>query len=70
VNCIAPHWIGLERAHAELAAMSADERATAPPFVDPEGIAEAVVWLARSDSVAGRVVEMRGGEPLRLLEVD
>jgi NAD(P)-dependent dehydrogenase (short-subunit alcohol dehydrogenase family) len=70
VNCIAPHWIGLERAHAELAAMSPAERAAAPPLVDPEEIAETVVWLARSDSLAGRVVEMRGGEPLRLLEVD
>jgi NAD(P)-dependent dehydrogenase (short-subunit alcohol dehydrogenase family) len=68
VNCIAPHWIGLERAHEELAAMSPGERAAAPPFVDPEEIAETVVWLARDDSLAGRVVEMRGGEPRRLLD--
>jgi NAD(P)-dependent dehydrogenase (short-subunit alcohol dehydrogenase family) len=68
VNCVVPHWIGLERAHAELAAMSPGERAAAPPFVDPEEIAETVVWLARSDSLAGRVVEMRGGEARRLLE--
>jgi NAD(P)-dependent dehydrogenase (short-subunit alcohol dehydrogenase family) len=68
VNCVVPHWIGLDRAHAELAAMSPEERATAPPFVDPEEIAETVIWLARSDSLAGRVVEMRGGFPRRLLE--
>lgn len=68
VNCVAPHWIGLERAHAELAAMSPDERAAAPPFVDPEEIAEVVVWLVRDDSLAGRVVEMRGGSDRRLLE--
>ncbi|MEN3285638.1 MAG: galactose dehydrogenase [Solirubrobacteraceae bacterium] len=68
VNCVVPHWIGLERAHAELAAMSAAERAAAPPFVDPEAIAETVAWLARSDSLAGRVVEMRGGSPRRLLD--
>jgi NAD(P)-dependent dehydrogenase (short-subunit alcohol dehydrogenase family) len=68
VNCVVPHWIGLERAHAELAAMSAAERAAAPPFVDPEAIAETVAWLARDDSLAGRVVEMRGGEPRRLLD--
>jgi NAD(P)-dependent dehydrogenase (short-subunit alcohol dehydrogenase family) len=67
VNCIAPHWIGLERAHAELAAMSPSEQAAAPPFVDPEAIAEAVVWLVRDDSLAGRVVEMRGGSDRRLL---
>jgi NAD(P)-dependent dehydrogenase (short-subunit alcohol dehydrogenase family) len=68
VNCVVPHWIGLERAHAELAAMSPAERAAAPPFVEPEAIAETVVWLARDESLAGRVVEMRGGEPRRLLE--
>jgi NAD(P)-dependent dehydrogenase (short-subunit alcohol dehydrogenase family) len=68
VNCIAPHWIGLERAHAELAAMSAEARAAAPPFVDPGDIADTVVWLASDETPAGRVVEMRGGEPRRLLD--
>jgi NAD(P)-dependent dehydrogenase (short-subunit alcohol dehydrogenase family) len=67
VNCIAPHWIGLERAHDELAAMSADERAAAPPFVEPSAIADAVVWLVRDESLSGRVVEMRGGSDRRLL---
>jgi 3-oxoacyl-[acyl-carrier protein] reductase len=67
VNCIVPHWIGLPRAHEELAAMSAEERAAAPPFVDPEEIAETVVWLLQDDSLAGRVVEMRGGSPRRFL---
>jgi NAD(P)-dependent dehydrogenase (short-subunit alcohol dehydrogenase family) len=68
VNCIVPHWIGLERAHAELAAMSAAERAAAPGFVDPSAIADAVVWLVQDESLAGRVVEMRGGSDRRLLE--
>jgi len=68
VNCIAPHWIGLERAHAELAAMSLAERAAAPPFVDPSAIADAVVWLVRDESLAGRVVEMREGSDRRLLD--
>jgi NAD(P)-dependent dehydrogenase (short-subunit alcohol dehydrogenase family) len=68
VNCIAPHWIGLERAHEELAAMSPAERAAAPPFVEPSAIADAVVWLVRDESLAGRVVEMRGGSDRCLLE--
>jgi len=68
VNCVVPHWIGLDRAHAELAAMSPSERAAAPPFVDPEELAEVVVWLVRDDSLAGRVVEMRGGSDRRLLD--
>ena len=67
VNCVVPDWIGLERAHAELAAMSPAERASAPPFVDPDEIAETVLWLVRDDSLAGRVVVMRGGAPRRLL---
>jgi NAD(P)-dependent dehydrogenase (short-subunit alcohol dehydrogenase family) len=67
VNCIAPHWIGLERAHGELAAMSDTERATAPPFVEPEAIADAVVWLVRDESLSGQVVEMPGGSERRLL---
>jgi NAD(P)-dependent dehydrogenase (short-subunit alcohol dehydrogenase family) len=67
VNCIVPHWIGLERAHAELAAMSPAERASAPPFVEPSAIADAVVWLVRDESLSGRVVEMRGGSDRRLV---
>jgi NAD(P)-dependent dehydrogenase (short-subunit alcohol dehydrogenase family) len=67
VNCIAPHWIGLERAHGELAAMSPAERALAPPFVEPSAIADAVVWLVRDESLSGQVVEMPGGSERRLL---
>ena len=67
VNCVVPDWIGLERAHPELAAMSPAERAAAPPFVDPDEIAETVLWLVRDDSLAGRVVVMRGGASRRLL---
>jgi NAD(P)-dependent dehydrogenase (short-subunit alcohol dehydrogenase family) len=67
VNCIVPHWIGLARAHEELAAMSDAERAAAPPFVEPEEIAETVEWLVRDDSLSGCVVEMRGGLPRRFL---
>lgn len=32
VTCVVPGWIGLDRAHAELAAMSEIERAAAPPL--------------------------------------
>jgi NAD(P)-dependent dehydrogenase (short-subunit alcohol dehydrogenase family) len=67
VNCIVPHWIGLERAHAELAAMSPEEQAAAPPFVEPSAIADVVADLACDESLAGRVVVMRGGEAPELL---
>jgi NAD(P)-dependent dehydrogenase (short-subunit alcohol dehydrogenase family) len=67
VNCIVPHWIGLDRAKAELAAMSPAERAATPPLVDPAAIADKVAELAIDESLAGTVVEMRGGEEPRLL---
>jgi NAD(P)-dependent dehydrogenase (short-subunit alcohol dehydrogenase family) len=67
VNCIVPGWIGLPRAHEELAAMGPAERAAAAPFVEPSAIAETVVWLLRSDSLSGCVVEMPGGSERRLL---
>jgi NAD(P)-dependent dehydrogenase (short-subunit alcohol dehydrogenase family) len=62
VNCVVPHWIGLDRAKAELAAMSPEERDAAPPFVDPSAIADKVAELACDLTLAGAVVEMRGGE--------
>jgi NAD(P)-dependent dehydrogenase (short-subunit alcohol dehydrogenase family) len=67
VNCVVPHWIGLDRAKAELAAMSPSERAAAPPLVDPAAIADKVAELACDETFAGAVVEMRGGEEPRLL---
>jgi NAD(P)-dependent dehydrogenase (short-subunit alcohol dehydrogenase family) len=67
VNCVVPHWIGLDRAKAELAAMSPSERAAAPPLVDPEAIADKVLELACDETFAGAVVEMRGGEAARIL---
>ncbi len=58
VNCIVPGWIGLERAHAECAAMSPLERATTPALVPPELIAAQTLRLAQDESLAGRVVTM------------
>jgi NAD(P)-dependent dehydrogenase (short-subunit alcohol dehydrogenase family) len=67
VNCIAPDWIGLDRAKAELAAMSPAERAAAPELLDPAAIADKVAELACDESLAGRVLVMRGGEEPRML---
>ena len=62
VNCVVPGWIGLERAHAELAAMSSAERATTPTLVAPEMITAQVLRLVRDESLAGRVVSMLSGD--------
>ncbi|MFX4285227.1 SDR family NAD(P)-dependent oxidoreductase [Janibacter sp. G349] len=62
VNCVVPGWVGLKRAHDELAAMPAAERGLAPTLVPPETIAVQVLRLLRDDSLAGRVVSMLDGD--------
>jgi NAD(P)-dependent dehydrogenase (short-subunit alcohol dehydrogenase family) len=57
VSCVVPGWIGLPRAHAELAAMSEAERAATPPLIPPADIVATVLRLIRSGR-AGEVVEM------------
>lgn len=68
VNCLVPGWIGLPRAHAELAAMPSAQRARTPPFVPPESVAAAVLRLAGADDLAGRVLVLRGGRAPELLD--
>jgi NAD(P)-dependent dehydrogenase (short-subunit alcohol dehydrogenase family) len=68
VNCIVPGWIGLPRAHAELAAMGARDRAAAPAMVPPRAVAATVVELVRDDQMTGRVVVLDGRRPPRVLD--
>ncbi|TDC50985.1 SDR family NAD(P)-dependent oxidoreductase [Jiangella ureilytica] len=68
VTCVVPGWIGLGRAHAQLAAMPPEERAQVPPFVPPELVADSVVALAEDVDLAGRVLVLRGGRPPELLD--
>jgi NAD(P)-dependent dehydrogenase (short-subunit alcohol dehydrogenase family) len=67
VNCIVPDWIGLDRAHAELARMPASQRAAMPPLIPPATVAEAVVTFVRDDTLSGRVVVLPGGESRELI---
>ncbi|HEX4059728.1 MAG TPA: SDR family NAD(P)-dependent oxidoreductase [Streptosporangiaceae bacterium] len=67
VNCIVPDWIGLDRARAELAAMTPERRAAMPPLIPPQTVADAVVMLIRDDSLSGRVMVLPGGEAHELL---
>jgi NAD(P)-dependent dehydrogenase (short-subunit alcohol dehydrogenase family) len=63
MTCVVPGWIGLDRAHAQLAAMPAAERAAAPPLIPPEDIVAVVLDLIR-DGRSGTVVELvRGDTP-------
>jgi NAD(P)-dependent dehydrogenase (short-subunit alcohol dehydrogenase family) len=67
VNCVVPDWIETERARAELARMTPAERAAAPVPLPPDAVPDAVVAFARDDTLAGRLMVLRPGEPPRLL---
>jgi NAD(P)-dependent dehydrogenase (short-subunit alcohol dehydrogenase family) len=68
VNCVVPGWIGLERAHADLDQMRAEDRDNAPPLIPPEDVASAVVRFVKSEDQAGRVLVLRGGHPPAMLD--
>lgn len=63
--CIVPGWIGLDRAHDEVAAMPDGERAALPPLIPPTEVVQVVLDLVNDDSRSGSVVELRGGTPPR-----
>ena len=67
VNCIVPDWIATERAEGELEAMTTAERAAAGALVPMADVAAAVIAFVSDDSLAGRVVLLRGGRPRRFL---
>ena len=62
VSCVVPGWIGLDRAHEELAAMAPEERAKQLPLVPPGTVAQTVVDLLERGA-PGTVVELLGGRP-------
>ena len=66
VMAVVPHWIGLDRAHAEWAALPEHERAGLPPQNPPATVARTVLDLV-ARGTAGQVVELIGGQPPRVL---
>jgi NAD(P)-dependent dehydrogenase (short-subunit alcohol dehydrogenase family) len=62
VNCVCPDWVDTPAVRRGLAEMTADERASVPPLVPADEIAEIVLDLIRDDSAAGRVVARFAGE--------
>jgi NAD(P)-dependent dehydrogenase (short-subunit alcohol dehydrogenase family) len=60
VMCVAPDWIGLERAHAQWQRLSAAERDRTGPLIPPSEVVTVVLDLVRH-GVGGTVVEMWGG---------
>ena len=57
VTCLVPNWIGLDRAHAQLAALPPSSRAGLAPLIPPEKVVAAALELLTSGP-AGTVVEI------------
>jgi NAD(P)-dependent dehydrogenase (short-subunit alcohol dehydrogenase family) len=67
VTCVVPDWVATERALAELAAMTPAERARAPEPIPMESLTGAVLDLIEDDTLDGRILVLRPGEPATLL---
>ena len=61
VCCVVPGWIGLPRAHAEVAKLSRERRRALTPLVPPERVVGELVSLLRSGP-GGTVAHLPGGE--------
>ncbi|ANJ26101.1 SDR family NAD(P)-dependent oxidoreductase [Agromyces aureus] len=59
VMAVVPGWIGLERAHRQLAALSPAEQRAASPLIAPQQVADRVIGLL-DHGHAGEVVELLG----------
>jgi len=74
VNCVCPYTVGTAAVRREIAESMAEGRTLPPPLratlLEPNEVADAVVWLVQDESLAGRVLVLRGGEPPRLLPAE
>ena len=59
VNCVVPHWIGLDRARREFEQLTDQEKQDSGGLVDPDLVADTVATLALDDGSVGRVVVIR-----------
>ena len=59
VNCVVPHWIGLDRAVREYQQMTARQRKLSGGLVAPDLVADTIVDLAHDRASAGRVIMIR-----------
>ncbi|MFI5896339.1 SDR family NAD(P)-dependent oxidoreductase [Actinoplanes sp. NPDC051513] len=65
VTCVVPDWVRTARAEAELAAMTAEERAARPEPIPLPVLTGAVLDLIRDDGLSGEVVVLRPGAETR-----
>jgi NAD(P)-dependent dehydrogenase (short-subunit alcohol dehydrogenase family) len=71
VNCICPGFVDTPASRRSRAQMSPQEREMVPPvLLQPEEIAEAVAMFAKDETMAGRVMIWREGEPWQIVPLD
>ena len=59
VNCVVPHWIGLDRARQEFEQLTDEEKQDSGGLVEPDLVADTVVTLALDGESVGRIVVIR-----------
>jgi NAD(P)-dependent dehydrogenase (short-subunit alcohol dehydrogenase family) len=66
-NCICPGLVDTPASRRSRARMTPAERVALPPALTPADIAAAAMEFLADDSLAGRIMVCRGGEPRHLL---
>jgi NAD(P)-dependent dehydrogenase (short-subunit alcohol dehydrogenase family) len=72
VNCVCPGWVDTPASRCSRAEMTPEEREKLVPAVllQPEEIAEAVAMFVEDETMAGRVIIWKEGEPWQIVPLD
>jgi 3-oxoacyl-[acyl-carrier protein] reductase len=70
INCICPDWVDTPASRRTREHMTPEEIAAMPPILAAEEVADAAVELIEDETLAGRVVVLRGGEVPRLIPLE
>jgi NAD(P)-dependent dehydrogenase (short-subunit alcohol dehydrogenase family) len=72
VNCVCPGWVDTPASRGSRAEMTPEEQEKLVPAVllQPEEIAEAVAMFVEDETMAGRVIIWKEGEPWQIVPLD
>jgi NAD(P)-dependent dehydrogenase (short-subunit alcohol dehydrogenase family) len=72
VNCICPGWVDTPASRRSRAEMTPEEREKLgpPTLLQPEEIAEVVAMFVEDETMAGRVIIWKEGEPWQIIPLD
>jgi NAD(P)-dependent dehydrogenase (short-subunit alcohol dehydrogenase family) len=72
VNCICPGWVDTPASRRSRGQMTTQgrEKLVPPVLLQPEEVAEAVVMFVEEESMAGRVMIWKEGEPWQIVPLD